>query len=311
MNNYTEEWQFICIRIEELESAIKNFLLVESAFIKKPIDEKDEEELNFFSQIISPAFVKIFDDVKQWQEKNKLFLPVEINNIVENYLKPDKFHNSGNAWFDWKRCVEKLGKIENIGSVVSVRLRTACQAALSIVSLKFQINSHLKNSELKIKNLTELGFEHLRRTIAVNDDVKNKWQLSKNEVQCEKMGAIHLLSHGIWAFKAYGEKGRTDLVYNEPLERHMDSINRSAQGLVLTEWKKVTEATLQNEAEKARKQLIKYSNAGVLGGIELKNTRYVILIIDKTQEIIEDWYDSNICYRHIIIETDPYLPSEN
>ena len=52
---------------------------------------------------------------------------------------------------------------------------------------------------------SERAFLHLRRLLAVDRDVRAKWKAAyegkQGEVACEALGAVHLLSHGIYAFK--------------------------------------------------------------------------------------------------------------
>jgi hypothetical protein len=90
--------------------------------------------------------------------------------------------------------------------------------------------------------LSERAFVHLNRSIVVYAAVQRNWKeaYSAGETECEKFGAVHLLAHGIWAFKVDGASGRTDLVYQEPL---LDLLNvrRSGDGLVMTEWKKLSD----------------------------------------------------------------------
>lgn len=314
MNNYIEEWKLLCVRIEGLESLLNSFLAIEKAFLSTKKNERLECNLNYFKKIITPEFSNIFNAIRQWKEKYESFLSLEINKLVENFLKKDKYYINKDISHDWSQCVDKFGQIDNIGGSASHQIPLACQAMTSVFALKIQLNALFQNSDFKIRSITELAFAHLCRTIVVDTDVKEKWLAAKdeNELACEKLGAIHLLSHGIWAFKANAEGGRTDLIYNEPLDRYMNTINRSAQGLVLTEWKKVVKGKLSTIAEEAREQMKKYSGkGGILGGIELQNTRYIILVVEKTKESLNDHNENGVCYRHVIIETNPDLPSKN
>lgn len=83
------------------------------------------------------------------------------------------------------------------------------------------------------------AFEHLQRSIVADADTGRKWQraFEAGEPACEALGAVQLLSHGIWAFKVNAAGERTDLVYrDEPLDTAR--LRSVADGLVLTEWKK-------------------------------------------------------------------------
>lgn len=58
------------------------------------------------------------------------------------------------------------------------------------------------------------------------------------EISCEQLGGVHLLLHGIWAFKVSAIRERTDLVLGTRLVVDQTVI-ASTHGLVLTEWKLV------------------------------------------------------------------------
>jgi hypothetical protein len=96
----------------------------------------------------------------------------------------------------------------------------------------------LADVQLPLRALSDRAFQHLQRVIVVDDEVRRKWQaaFAKGEVECEKLGAVHLLGHGIWAFKVNASGGRTDLVYQEPTGSLIKE-QQYAEGFVLTEWK--------------------------------------------------------------------------
>ena len=126
---------------------------------------------------------------------------------------------------------------------------------------------------------------------------------------CEKLGALHLLSHAIFAFKANGQRGITDLAFNDPVDKIDPIIQRAARALVLTEWKVASQATdATKKAEEARAQIKQYTS-GVLGDLELKRTRYVVIICNKHFARLPDIEDSGITYRHIDLCLESLTPS--
>jgi hypothetical protein len=128
-------------------------------------------------------------------------------------------------------------------------------------------------------------------------------------VVCEKLGAVHLLSHGIWAFKVDAAGGRTDLVYQEPLADLTD-IRRSGDGLVLTEWKKHSARDNSGELfDRARQQALRYA-AGVLAGTELTRCRYAIVVSKNELSVPDDLEIGGKVFRHINIVTSPKTPSK-
>lgn len=143
----------------------------------------------------------------------------------------------------------------------------------------------------------------------VDEAIREKWKTAfKHETRCEKLGALHLLSHGIWAFKADATGGKTDLILNEPLTS-LTNIESTADALVLTEWKLIkTQSELNTKIQEAQRQAEIYSS-DVLGGIELRNYRYLIIVSENRLEMPTDFIKGVIKYRHINIAVDPEIPS--
>ncbi len=99
----------------------------------------------------------------------------------------------------------------------------------------------------------------------------------KGEVECEALGAVHLLMHGIWAYKTSATGERTDLVLGTHLVVD-ERVVESAQGLVLTEWKLVGKNLAPDaQARAAKSQAARYAE-GILAGFELKSDRYLVLV---------------------------------
>jgi hypothetical protein len=133
-----------------------------------------------------------------------------------------------------------------------------------------------------------------------------RYAFDAGETRCEKLGAVHLLAHGIWAFKASGPKAATDLVFPEPIGDHLGTIQRTASALVLTEWKLVTDPTkIDSVAHQAREQAARYES-GLLGALELKRTRYVVLVTtDDGAKSPDDVTSQGIAFRHVVIPVKP------
>jgi len=163
----------------------------------------------------------------------------------------------------------------------------------------------ISEPEHESRIITERAFEHLRRSIVVDHDIRAKWAAASDERRCEQLGAVHLLSHGIWAFKAREAGAETDLVFGDPLDKHVDEVQRTARALVLTEWKMITTvAEVDSKAAEARKQLAIYT-AGLLADLVVLSTRYVVLIAPKAFTPPKDYPAAEVTYRHIVIATDP------
>jgi hypothetical protein len=125
-----------------------------------------------------------------------------------------------------------------------------------------------------IRARSERAFSHLQRLIVVDEDLRAKWQkaFEAGEVACERLGAVHLLLHGIWAFKVDAAGARTDLVFQEPIG-DPTSAQRYSEGFVLTEWKKAGAAgEAERRFEEARNQARRYTQ-GPLASTELLSYR--------------------------------------
>jgi len=174
-----------------------------------------------------------------------------------------------------------------------------------------RFNYLIQDMEIEGRTATELAFEHLRRLIAIDKDVRAKWSdaFQQGETACEKMGAVHLLAHGIWAFKVRNGRAETDLVYGETEGSPNSVIRRTARALVLTEWKLVRDPRgADSKGAEARRQASEYSG-GVLGDLELKRTRFIVLVGQHEQTPPDDREEGGVNYRHIWLSVDPKTPS--
>ena len=169
---------------------------------------------------------------------------------------------------------------------------------------------NLKTIDWEGDLLSERAFVHLQRSIIVDDEIRKKWIIAykEHETKCERLGALHLLLHGIWAFKVDAIGGKTDLVLNEPLSI-TTIVENTADALVLTEWKIVkAQDELQDKIKEAQKQAALYSS-GVLGGIEIANYRYLVMVSEERMKMPDDQVKGIVTYRHINIAVNPDTPS--
>jgi hypothetical protein len=121
---------------------------------------------------------------------------------------------------------------------------------------------------------------------------------------------VHLLLHGIWAFKAHTTGERTDLVFQEPICDTI-AIERSADALVLTEWKVCTNQSLVvSKLAEARSQAERY-RVGALGGLELTRYRYLVLVSQTHLGLPSDGEADGVVFRNINIAVQPNRPSQD
>lgn len=150
---------------------------------------------------------------------------------------------------------------------------------LRLASFRSEFNHLISDHDAVVGNRVVRAFQHLQRSLLVDEDLRAKWQAAfhNGETACEKLGAVHLLLHGIWAFKTSATGERTDLVLGTRLVID-DGLLASASGLILTEWKLVrTGDRPQNKMNEALAQARRYSDS-ILNGFEVASERYIVLV---------------------------------
>ena len=200
--------------------------------------------------------------------------------------------------------------IKNTGSPDS-RQERVWAALVLLAAFETEMSFLLSDVQESIRARSERAFSHLQRSIVVDAELRAKWQkaFSDGEVACEKLGAVHLLLHGIWAFKIDAVGARTDLVFQEPAG-DFTTVQQYADGLVLTEWKKANTDDQSNQRfEEARLQARRYAQ-GPLAASELTSYRYAVVVSRQQVEVPPDLREDGVVYRHINVSVDPRVPSQ-
>ncbi|MBI4573463.1 MAG: hypothetical protein HY713_09305 [candidate division NC10 bacterium] len=183
-------------------------------------------------------------------------------------------------------------------------------ALVLLAAFETEMSFLLSDVQESIQARSERAFSHLQRSIVVDEDIRAKWvkAFDDGEVACEKLGAVHLLLHGIWAFKVDAAGARTDLVFQEPAA-DFAAAQRYADGLVLTEWKKAAkDGESRQRFEEARLQALRYAQ-GPLAATELTGYRYAVVVSRSQVEIPDDVREGGIIYRHVNVAVAPRVPS--
>lgn len=275
---WLKQWRDLAARIDGLIRA-GEFLV--SAFRVNSADNFDVLRKSFL-----PEMKAIIGEIDRLGNTYKSELPEQASEALQKYVSQ--------GW----------GKSFNQGAV-------NIQALAPLASFRSQFEYLIRDAEVEGRNLTELAFEHLRRQFVVDKDIRKKWQdaFNKHEPACEKLGAVHLLSHGIWAFKVVACGGATDIVFGNPVDQHKEIMRRTARALVLTEWKLIKRSSqIMGIAQQAREQAAIYSG-GVLGDAELKGTRYIVLVCESDLTPPDDIILGAVTYRHVLLPTNPMAPS--
>lgn len=184
------------------------------------------------------------------------------------------------------------------------------QALAPLASFRAEFTHLISATAAVARSLVERAFLHLQRSIVADEDVARKWRAAfdRGETACEQLGSVHLLQHGIWAFKVSAEGERTDLVLGTRLEITPE-IRASSEALVLTEWK-VVRGDCEAQAARALQQAKRYA-VGCLAGYELESIRYLVLVSAGLIDVPENHQEGSVTHRYVNISVQPAVPSAN
>lgn len=181
-----------------------------------------------------------------------------------------------------------------------------------LASFRSEFDHLFADYESIIRSKVALAFLHLQRSLVVDEVLREKWNdafKNPGELACEQLGAVHLLSHGIYAFKTDGAGERTDLILGDRLVVN-DDIIAGTSGLVLTEWKRIRDNDAPNAQRiLAKNQASRYSE-GLLAGFELCSERYLVLVGQKEFAVEPYERDGAILYKSIPIVLNRDVPSK-
>jgi hypothetical protein len=184
--------------------------------------------------------------------------------------------------------------------------------ATSLSIIRTEVDPFMHDTDLPMVHIAERAFLHLQRLIVADADVRAKWQraFAAGEVECEKLGGVQLLHHGIYAVKSNAAGERTDLVLGTRFAL-TPKIQRSVDAMALTEWKLVRgPARLDAAVEDARGQATRYAT-GSLAGFEISSVRFLVTV---SEDMLDEKQDETIgaaAYRHVNIAVNPTTPSRS
>lgn len=222
----------------------------------------------------------------------------------------EEFHKSSSAYIP-SVALSAIDRFMADGGK-QIRENTASDATLvrttivKLLAFESEMTYCLDSPTERIRSVSEVAFMHLQRLIVADGEYREKWQdaFIQRETRCEMLGALHLLWHGIWAFKVDATGGKTDLVYQEPPDVGSAP---AALGMILTEWKRAV-GDVDAAYAAAREQAAIYSG-GILAGLELATHRYLVVVTEKQTQPPADMIKDAIIYRHINIAVNPEPPS--
>lgn len=275
------EWSAISDQIQAL--------IESGTFLFSTIRDTKTESKTTYGQVLIPSSKEIFGDIKNFRATYGQSLPYKASQCLDTFLNE----------------FQKHVLVQNPTALSTVQM-----ALTLLASLRSRLTYHLSDIQAQARRITERAFVHLQRSIVVDLDTRARWKIAfeSHETKCEKLGAVHLLSHGIWAFKAHAEGGHTDLILGEPI-RDLNQVEATADALVLTEWKVVRNLSeLEKKAQEAYEQAARYAGE-TLAGIELAGYRYLVLVSDNFMDMPDHRIEREVTYQHINIAVSPQLPS--
>lgn len=284
--NWQIEWQALSARIQGILDA--------GSFFYKALHHTSEDAQSVKKKVLLRNAEKIFQNLKEFYEKYQMGFPQSAVDCLNSFLNQQEF--TSQDFFAPSRNSESA----------NVQF-----SFTSLAAFQSEFNFIIADTQSIARRITERAFIHLQRCIVVDEDVRQKWITAFNdhETKCEKLGALHLLSHGVWAFKADATGGKTDLILSEPLPPE-SVIESTADTLVLTEWKLVKSSKdLHAKIQEAQKQAEIYCS-DVLGGIEIRNYRYLVMVSEGRLIMPDDNIRDGATYRHINIAVNPGSPSQ-
>jgi hypothetical protein len=281
--SWVEKWHNLSARIDALARACELMAHTLAVYAK--------DHFSAAGRFISPEIDALTGQLVELKAKYGADLPPEARTALERFLETF---------------------LESAPPPASKNEWPVIQRAIPLAIFRSEFQSLLDDGQHHARTVTELAFEHLRRTLVVDSTVRASWATAfdRHETSCERLGAVHLLSFGIWAFKLGSGGAATDLVYGDPVEKHMAEVRRAARAFVLTEWKRVKEIEkVEETADQARRQMQSYQG-GLLADIALTTTKFVVLVSKRQLAHLDDLLLDGSLFRHINIPVDPEVPSK-
>jgi hypothetical protein len=279
--SWLQEWKALRVRAESLALAAQEFVSI--------LSHKDDDGLSLVRKVIVPTGTNVCADLKAFNKKHEAALPSGARTALDRVALLTFYAEGDNH------------------KHINLQLASVLRAIVS------EVDFYLSDHEAAARSTVEWSFLHLRRRLAVDKDLRDRWRaefLESGEVRIEKLGALHLLGDGVYGFKAVGAGAATDLILGTAIGADdPDLIN--ARVLALTEWKAVrSPAEVAAQAEDARRQARQYS-AGLLAGTELQRTRYIVLVSETELVMPTDVQEGAVLYRHVGIAIEAPTPSKS
>lgn len=278
--SYLQEWRAISARIDGISAAAH----LQSQFLMS-----NANEVYGASRELGRNCHKALELILQFAKDYVSVLPKAITDRIAEYVAAGR---------------------PQIFEAAREDLNATKSAIVMLLTLRAELDHLLSDQQEHIRSRAERAFLHLQRVLAVDPTARTQWSVAlngKGETGCEQLGAVHLLQHGIFAFKVNTAGARTDLVFADMRD---DFSARGVDGLVLTEWKVGDDANAVSRFAEARAQMKLYQR-GALAGPELTAVRYAVVVsASDLKTVPPDEVQDGVLYRHVNIVIDPNTPSK-
>ena len=279
--SWRTEWDALGARIEALLAA--------GHFLVRTLQVSSEDPYGTIKRLSDQA-IDVLGELETFQTRSKGGIPDRATEAIRRFLDERK-----------QRINDR-----SAGGLGGLKARLT-----PLAWIRAEVDYHLKDFEAVGRRLSERAFLHLQQSIVADEVVRERWQRAfrDGEVSCERLGGAHLLLHGIWAFKIVGAGARTDLVFGEPIEQEVQ-VERTANALVLTEWKVVRQSDKAETVAAAARTQAELYRGGVLGGLELRGYRYIVLVSEQRLPRLGDSQVGSTTYLHVNVAVKPSVPSK-
>jgi hypothetical protein len=275
---WISRWKSISTKIDQLQEVSRAYF--------NSINSFGVDHYGIGGSSIIPAARELYNEVLDLK-RNYPMMPGEVQTLIVKLEKNFSGHH-------------KFTGIPGVGG-----------AMVHLGIFNSEMSYYLRDNEILTKDKVKLAFLHLQRTLLVDMELRKKWLAAygEGEEALEKIGAIHLLSHGLWAFKAANENEKRDLVLSTPIKA--DEVQEVGAALVLTEWKKISAESLVSKAKEALAGARKYQGSHWAGS-ELKKEKYLVMVSEHHLEMPVSVIDDEIRYVYVNLSINPaYLDLKN
>ena len=206
-------WDAIGVRIRGLGSSCDSLYASMASY---------SDDSGVITRYLIPEANACFELVKTFLEKYRSQLPGEVTGQIRAFVtEREALFESGVA-----------------GGGLDIRLVALRPRVGALQTVSEAVAHGLSDPVAYLETVANRAFLHLQRRIVVETGFRAQWESAyeSGEVNLEQLG-VHLLWHGVWAFKANATGARTDLVMGDVIDNPVP-IQRAGCGLVLTEWKR-------------------------------------------------------------------------